>query len=171
MPRVTVKKKNRAGADRECGRCGDGIEPGQEYRSWSFRYGGTHYRCMKPGCRPRQSELTQSKMSEVYSAVEEAEETLKGDASTITVADIRDAVSEAAEAVGAVAEEYREADQAFGGQGATESAERADELEDFASALDNFSPEEETDEDSEAEAAEKVEAAKEAAYEALGEAP
>lgn len=45
-----------------------------------------------------------------------------------------------AEAVREVADEYRAADEEFGGQGATEHAERADELEAWADELDGFEP-------------------------------
>lgn len=141
MPRVTVARKNRAGHERSCGRCQQPIEPGQQYRQWSFRYGGTHYRCMRPGCAPRRSELTQSKMGTVYSAVEAAEDEL--DNGKLDTEAIEALVTEqVAEAVREVAEEYREADEAFGGMGATESSERADELEGWADDLESFAAEE-----------------------------
>ncbi|KKN32812.1 hypothetical protein LCGC14_0810030 [marine sediment metagenome] len=57
--RVTTVKKARK-AQGNCGRCSDPINVGDSYRHWSFRYGGTQRRCVKPSCSPRQSELTQN---------------------------------------------------------------------------------------------------------------
>src|SRR3954464_10047336 len=76
VPRVYTQKKSSRGAERRCGRygCGKVIEPGESYFQFSFRYGGTHYRCAEH--RPRQSELTQSKMSAVYAAIEDAGDNL-----------------------------------------------------------------------------------------------
>jgi len=135
MPRVTEQKKSRAGAERKCGRCGKVIEPGEQYLSWSFRYGGTHFRCLDH--RPRPSELTQSKMAEVYAAIETAEDQLDGCGD---VEDIKNLIEEVAEAARSVADEYREAAEPFGGAG--ENADRADELEGYADELESFDPEE-----------------------------
>jgi len=148
MPRVYEKKKFNMGRDYHCGRCGRKIEPGEQYFSWSFRYGGTRTNCADH--RPRPSELTQSKMAEVYAAIEGAEDTLE---SAETVAEMREAIESVAEQVQQTAEEYREADEAFGGMGATESAERADELESWASDLEYYDPDEpdEPDEDDDEE--------------------
>jgi hypothetical protein len=77
MPRVNARTKNRAGKERSCGRCGKKIEPGDRYYTWSFRYGGTHFRCAAH--YPRPSELTQSKLSAVYAATENLEDQLSGD--------------------------------------------------------------------------------------------
>jgi len=135
MPRVQTKTKIKLGADRKCGRCGEAIEPGQQYRQWSFRYGGTHYRCMRTQCAPRQSDLTQSKMQAVYLAIEDAED---------SVGDVEDhealssLVEGVADVVREVADEYTEAAEPFGGQG--ENQERAEELEGWADELESFYP-------------------------------
>lgn len=142
MPRVNVRTKNRAGEDRFCGRCERKIEPGETYRSWSFRYGGTHFRCHRPECAPRQSELTQSRMGDVYAAIEDAQASLPG---ADGHEEIQDLVQGVADVVQEVADEYREADEAFGGHGATENAERADELEGWSGDLEAFYPEDEDD--------------------------
>ena len=131
MPRVITKTKNRAGKARACGRCGAPIEPGERYRQWSFRYGGTHYRCHRPTCNPRPSELTQSLLSEVYAAREEAEAELPR---CETYADMRALLEQVAEAAREVAQQYEEAAEAFGGEG--ENAERAYELEEYADGLE-----------------------------------
>lgn len=133
MPRVVKRTKSARGASRSCGRCGATIAPGQPYFQFSFRYGGTHYRCKDH--YPKPSELTQSKVSTIYAAVEEAEESLPG---LDTFDDIAQVVDTVAEAAREVADEYREADEAFGGYGATQSAELADELEGWADELDSF---------------------------------
>src|SRR5215831_1315257 len=74
MPRVNTKKKSKAGKQVICGRCRIAIQPGQQYRSWSFRFGGTHFRCMAPRCNPRASELTQSQASGMYELTERIED-------------------------------------------------------------------------------------------------
>lgn len=135
MPRVNVRTKNRAGAKRSCGKCGEEILPSEKYKSWSFRYGGTYYRCYRTACAPRQSDLTQSKMAEVYRAVEGAEEDI---ARAGEISEIKDAVSTVEEATQEVAEEYREAAEMFNGEG--ENAERADELESWVDELSGFYP-------------------------------
>lgn len=136
MPRVYQKTKSARGATRTCGRCGATIKPGDLYFQWSFRYGGTHYRCAQH--RPRQSELTQSKMATVYEAIESATDQL--DKGATTVDEVRELVQGVAETVQEVAEEYREAAEPFGGAG--ENADRADELEGWASELEDFDPDE-----------------------------
>jgi superfamily I DNA/RNA helicase len=74
MPRINTKTKSRAGKQVNCGRCRIVIQPGQKYRSWSFRYGGTHFRCMQPKCNPRASELTQSQAGQMYQLTERIED-------------------------------------------------------------------------------------------------
>lgn len=135
MPRVVERVKSARGQKRTCGRCGAEIAPGQKYLQWSFRYGGTHYRCGEH--RPRRSELTQSKMSAVYSAIEFAEAELPN---LTTVEDVRQLVHDVAETVEDVVQEYRDAAEPFGGQG--ENAERADELEGWQEELESFEPDE-----------------------------
>lgn len=61
MTRVTTVKKARKDQG-NCTRCGEAIKAGDGYRWWSFRYGGTYRRCMKPECSPRASDLTQNEV-------------------------------------------------------------------------------------------------------------
>lgn len=158
MPRVQSQIKSNRGRERSCGRCGRTIEQGESYFKWSFRYGGTHFRCKDHP--PRPSELTQSKMAEVYAAIENAEDGLPG---AEGVDDIRDLINEVAEAANQVAEEYREAAEPFQGQG--ENAERADDLEGWAQDLEYFDADEDEDAD------DPLEGAREEAREKLGECP
>jgi hypothetical protein len=165
MPRVYTQKKNRAGSRRACGRCGKEIKPGEKYYSYSFRYGGTHYRCADHW--PKRSELTQSKASEVFSAIEGCEAELDGGLDTID--DIRTAVESVAEVARDVAAEYEEAAEYFGGEG--ENRERADMAEQFADECESFEPDEvepEGDEPTEEETQEALEAAANDARDVLG---
>lgn len=138
MPRIFQKKKIKLGAERSCGRCGKKIEPGDEYLSWSFRYGGTHFRCLDHP--PRRSELTQSKLGEVYAAQETAED----DINRIVIDEdgameaIKEAVQAVIDQIQETATEYMDAAEHFGGGG--ENAERADELESWAGELEGFEP-------------------------------
>jgi hypothetical protein len=124
VPRVLTRKKTGRGKKISCGRCGKSIEPGSTYYKWSFRYGGTQYRCfLHP---PKQSELTQSKMGTVYNEIEGAEQVIDG---ATDLEQITDAVKTVGDITQEVIDEYREAAENFGGQGP--SAEAADELEDI----------------------------------------
>jgi hypothetical protein len=134
---VKTQKKSSRG-ERYCGRveCGRLIATGETYYIFSFRYGGKHFRCKDH--YPKRSELTQSRMSEVYAAIEDFEATSA--AGFETVADVVSAVEEVANTSREVVDAYREAAEHFGGQG--ENAERADELEGWVDQLESFSPEE-----------------------------
>ncbi len=160
------KRKNASGAERSCGSpgCGKPIAPGDKYLSWSFRFGGTHFRCTAHP--PRPSELTQSLMANVYSAIESAQDDLP---TTVEVADIVSLVEEVAGVTAEVAEQYRDAAEPFGGQG--ENAERADELESWQSELENFSPDEPDEDTTDTDAADLREAARAEAEELLGGCP
>lgn len=164
MPRVNEKRKNAGGKERRCGRCSKTILPGERYFSWSFRYGGTHYRCAEH--RPRQSELTQSLMADVYLAVEDAQDALP---TVDNVDDIRSLVEPVSEVVAGVVDQYREAAEAFGGQG--ENAERADELEDWQNDLESFYPDEPDEDASNDEQADAVENARQEAEDLLNGCP
>jgi ABC-type transporter Mla subunit MlaD len=167
MPRVYSPKKNRSGKSLACGRCSRTIEPGETYYWWKFRYGGKQVRCGDH--YPRPSELTQSKLSQVYAAVEGAEDAL-GDAKTVD--EVTGALETAAGEVRDVADEYREAAEAMGDAG-SEHEERADAVEEFADALEQFDPdlddEPEEDESEEEAQARVLEEAREQASEVLGE--
>lgn len=138
MPRVIIRKKNKAGKERICGKCSEAIKPGDTYKTWSFRYGGTYYRCSGLACRPRPSDLTQSKLSEVYAAVESAEDEIPG---LNYIEEIKSSVDQVAETTQEIAQEYEEAAEPFGGEG--ENAERAQELESWADELHGFDVDEE----------------------------
>src|SRR4051812_18834530 len=142
MPRVeTHRRRNSKAADRTCGRCHEVIKVGQEYHTWSFRYGGSRYQHTTHGY-PRPSQLTQSKLAEVYAAIEDAQDQLPGLGSDDTGAAAEDAqglLQEVSDQVQGVAEEYAEAAEAMGDAG-QENQDRADELESWASDLSSWSP-------------------------------
>lgn len=111
-----------------------GIKKGETYYKWSFRYGGTH----KSGKHPRASQLTQSKYSAVYAALEAVEDVC-ADATSV-LQDIVDALSDAANTIHEVAEEYNEADEAMGGNQGV-NYERAEACEECATELETVESE------------------------------
>lgn len=127
-----------------------GIKKGDTYYSWSFRYGGTY----KSLTRPKPSQLTQSKLSSVYAAIEDMEENV---AAATSIDDISEALNTCAESVGEVAQEYRDGvENMISQEGAIaqESIEKADnldefkqELEDAATEVDNLSASDYVDRD------------------------
>jgi len=78
MPRVIIVKKAQK-AQGECGRCNAKIEKGDAYKWWKFRYGGRRIRCLKPGCSPKPSDLTQSEFYGTLYGIQESVETALDD--------------------------------------------------------------------------------------------
>ena len=145
MPRVHTKTAAPAKSERICTECHLPIEPGQTYHSWSFRFGGKYVMHAECGY-PRRSQLTQSKMGSLYDAIEDAEQQLKqwdGD----DLETVKSIIEGVADAAGEVRDEYRDADEQFGGYGSTQSAERADELDYWVGDLESFYPDEFEEED------------------------
>lgn len=134
----------RQGKTIACEKCRTPIAKGEQYRSFQvgFRSKFTHVRCMRSTCSPRLSELESSMLSEVYAGQEAAEDTLddllaqdpEDDASSV-----ESAVHDFGDAIRNVADQYREADENFGGGGNTENGERADTLESAADEMENWS--------------------------------
>jgi hypothetical protein len=137
MPKVRQQRAT-GKARRTCGRagCGKDIQKGEQYFTWSFRSVGRQVRCLDHP--PLRSELTSGRMSEVYAAIETAEQELTGN--TETVEDVKNAVLAVAEPAREVIDAWREAAENFGGGGP--NAERADELEGWVDELENFEPDE-----------------------------
>jgi hypothetical protein len=182
MPRVETKLANRGGTkEKRCeanpcrmtdakGEPDRLVRAGQRYHTWSFRYAGTHY--MHADCGyPKPSQLTNSKMSTVLSAVESAEAEINAIDNVEELPSPEDVLGPVAEAAREVAEEYRESGEAMGAAG-SEMEEHADELEAFADDLESFSlsmddwaPEETTDPDAKRqEALEEAEAERRESY-------
>jgi len=138
MPRVNTVNKARK-AQGTCGRCGAEINVGDGYRWIKFRHGGKRIRCLASECRFRASDLTQSKMSGVYSAQENAEDSI-GDCESI--ADLKALAEETAESVREVAQEYQDSADAIHehfdtSDTADECEEKAQELEGWADEIEN----------------------------------
>jgi hypothetical protein len=139
MARATMKKKNKAGKPYSCCRCQEKIVAGQQYYEWSFRYGGTYRQHSTHGA-PKQSQLTQSKMSGVYAAVESAEESICG---ADNPSDIAQALNDCASEVENVRSEYEDGLQSLpqglqdaGGPGG-QTQEKIDALQEFQDSLES----------------------------------
>jgi hypothetical protein len=140
MPRVTSVAKAQKSPGK-CGKCGKEIKAGEQYKWWAFRYGGKHVRCAT--CpMPRPSELTQSKMSGVYAAQENAQDAIYAfrDGSHDTADDLTSALESAAEDIRSVAEEYRESQQNIE-DGFNHSTCQSDELGEKADTLESSADE------------------------------
>lgn len=116
-----------------------GIEVGDSYYWWEFRFGGKF--CSKTP--PRRSQLTQSKLSAAY----EAEEVLQDNIAAATCPeDIKSALEDCAQAVRDVASEYEDSlsnmpeglQEGSTGQG---MQEKIDELESWADDLESAASE------------------------------
>jgi hypothetical protein len=126
-------------------KCGKDILPGQERYEWSFRYGGTRRQHVTCGY-PKQSQLTQSKMGDIYASFEDL---AWGDTAEALVADL-ESIEETAEQVRS---EYEEAAENFGGQGP--SQESAENIELWISSLQSARSDIETAEQKEGESDEE----------------
>lgn len=122
MPRVHFVKQSRKAHP-------GGIEKGDSYYWWEFRYGGVRY----SKTYPSRSQLTQSKKSEAYSAFEALEDIISNRES---IEDVSSALDDYRSALESIADEYREAAEPFGGEG--ENAERAEAYERAASDVDSY---------------------------------
>jgi hypothetical protein len=138
MPRVHFVKKARKAH-------GNGVEKGDSYYWWEFRYGGK--RVSKT--YPKRSQLTQSRKSEVYGELESAEEM---DAVYDNREDLSSAIQQAAETAREIGQEMESnAEGYFGGGGpqaelAQGYEEWADQLEDLASQIEDLTVEDSLDE-------------------------
>ena len=131
--RIRVSDKSKPRALLVCENDGTVINIGDPYRWYSvgFRSSYKRVRCMKSTCTPRQSTLESSgPRSEIYGAIESANDALDAlDAGSITSADVESIVQEVADAFESARDQWREADENFGGGGNTENVERADTAE------------------------------------------
>lgn len=123
-----------------CEKCGKAINKGDTYKWFKvgFRSNYRHTRCDAYVCSPKRSELTTSKLADVYGAMEEAESEIEG---AETVEDVEAAVQQVAETCRTVADEYREAavNPNTGVEFNPDNIERADELDGIADELESWS--------------------------------
>lgn len=121
----------------KCEKCGTELPKGTGYRYFyvGFRSNVKHVRCMKAECSPRQSERESSKVATWYAAQESFEDRI--DQAT-DKDEIESAVQEAGAAARELADEYREAADAWesGNETLEEKAEhwesQADEIENWS---------------------------------------
>jgi hypothetical protein len=149
MPRVIEKRANRgATKTKTCGATycrvdeangGRTIQAGQQYYTWSFRYGGTHYQHKVCGF-PRPSQLTQSKIGAIYAAQEAAEDELSALTWEDAGKDAQEILGPVAETAREVAQEYRDAADAMGSAG-EEMESKADDIESWADELEGVQAE------------------------------
>jgi len=136
MPRVNQVKRSQKDQG-ACGRCGKALPKGSPYVWIKFRHGGRRIRCTDSACRFRPSDLTQSKMSGVYAAQENAEDSI-GD--LCSVEGIKGLAEETADSIVEVAEEYQESadsihDSFSESTTADECEEKAEGLNDWAETI------------------------------------
>lgn len=163
MPRVTNHIcQGRAAEPMRCCQCPSPIVRGERYYQWSIKRqrGGVTYRQHESHGAPRPSQLTESKMSGVYAAIESAEEAI---AAAGSPEDVAEALRAAASDVEGVRDEYQESlDNMPEGlqQGDTgqQIEERVSNLEDFAQTLNDAADECESMETEEADEADEPEA-------------
>lgn len=113
-----------------CSKCGDPIWAGTAYLYWEpgFRSSYKVRRCTKASCYPRPSERESSLMQEIMAAMEAAEDAADAFEQTgEDTSDLESALEEVQSAIENVASQYRDAAEAFNGQGP--NAEKADDLE------------------------------------------
>ena len=174
--RVLEKKKNKNGKPYNCGQCQEKIKAGESYFEWSFFRGSTHRQHTSHG-RPRQSQLTQSKMRAAYSAMEDLEDAItelnKGNA---TIKDLAESIRAAADGIAEARDDHQEGydnmppslQESQSGQDLQEKIDALDglatELESAASDVEGMTSDgdDEDSEDSEDKKAEAAERAQEA---------
>jgi hypothetical protein len=140
MPRVTTQATR---TERNCGKCGDLIPRGSNYRKWAFfRQRTPHVRCLKPTCAPRPSELTQSLLATIYGAQEALEDSLVDD---FTPEVVESGLQDLIDACEEVAGQYEEAAEPFNNEG--EHQERAEAVQDFQSEVESVEWDDHPDEE------------------------
>jgi chromosome segregation ATPase len=120
----------------KCEKCGTELPQGTGYRYFyvGFRSKFKHVRCMKAECAPRQSERESSKVATWYAA----QETFEDQIDTLdTKDDVENAVQEAGAAARELADEYREAADAWE-SGNEQLEEKADHWESQADEIENW---------------------------------
>lgn len=171
MPRAFLKTKIRAGREYKCEKCGKVIEPGTKYYTWKFNFGAQHIQCTDHGA-PRPSQLTNSKMGEVWDAQADFD---LGDATCAD--DIEASLASVAEAARSVSEQYGEAadniESSFPSGNPTSEACRtaSDDLESWADELERWQPEDDDEPEDEDEKEEWLEAMRGSAQDLVDNAP
>jgi uncharacterized protein YukE len=131
MPSKVTRVKAARKPGQVCGNCREPIQVGQPYQHWSFRYGGTRKRCMKPECAPQVWELeSNSKRSALLQA-----DSLYHDAhGADTPRAAADALEECIGLVEGAAEEFASAVDGWTGTG----LENSEQYDAFSNAQDEL---------------------------------
>ncbi len=141
VTRVTKARKDQG----PCGKCREEIRAGSPYLHWSFRYGGKHRRCTKPGCAPKPSDTTSNEKVSRLLAIQEGLEEIVGNrkGSEDLVAALNDAGSEAREVSGEYEEGAQNIEMGFGHETeqSTELQETGERVEEWADALEEAASE------------------------------
>lgn len=132
MARVNRVEKCRQSPGK-CGGCGETIKKGEQYKWTKPRYGSKKIRCGK--CNFRASDLTTSKMGQAYDAQESAIDAINSwDGQDIE--DVKQALTDAAESIREVGEEYQSSADAIRDRFSESST--ADDCEEKAQALEQW---------------------------------
>jgi hypothetical protein len=148
IARVTTVQKSRKPG--KCEKCGIDLPVGSTYRHFKvgFRSRHVHKRCMASACSPKTSELESSMLSDVYAAMEDAEDQA---GSVESVEDAQEILQVLADAIREVASAYEEASTNDDGVVFnTEAEERQQVLESAADDLESITLDDDTTADCEA---------------------
>lgn len=142
MPRVHAKTKSKRGIEYNCISCPEKIKAGEKYFEWTFRYGDARRQHASHG-HPKQSQLTRSKMSSAYAAIEGAESDISD---CVSAEDIAQCLRDCADEIENVRQEYQDGldNMPDGLRDAAESGEtgeRMSALEEFGSDLQSAADE------------------------------
>jgi hypothetical protein len=143
--KIAKKTKSKAGQTYHCCRCADPIVAGQEYLEWIF------YRCTPTRQHalhgaPRQSQLTRSRMSQVYGAVESAEDAIVAARQAVDISGLPDTLRSCAEEVENARQEYEDGlgnmpDSLQSSSSGEAIQEKIDGLQEFHDALESAADE------------------------------
>ena len=132
--------KQKTHVPRTCTKCNKTIEKCEEYIKHCQYRGPVKIRCTDPACAFRPSELTgSSKLATLYSAQESINDCAGNITDAASMDCLADVISDAAQEIEAVADEYRESasniSDSFG------QTKQCDELEEKADAIDTWKDE------------------------------
>ena len=140
MSLARIYHTKRSQKDLTCEKCRQPIPKGTPYLYFYVGFRSKYKHTRHDSCAPRNSERESSMKSGAYAAIEAAEDSLRAlDPETAEASEVEEIVSEAASALQETIDQYREADESWGGGGYTQSAEIADEIEASQQDLEGWS--------------------------------
>jgi hypothetical protein len=151
MPRVHKRTRSTRPVKKPfvCSHCREEVAPGQEFYTWSKRFGGPQYRHVACGY-PRPSQLSGRKTAVVEDAIQDAEEAIAGlgadgEAPEALIQDIQSTLEQVADEAESVGQEYESGADSmpeslqYGTQAEAMRAV-AEELQSWADELRSFQP-------------------------------